>query len=58
MHLQDISTINGVVLQGLEIKDSLHLESIVCGFNEGTYANATQIKYTIIQKSLNHTYKC
>ena len=50
MHLQDISTINGVLLQGLEIKDLLHLESIVCGFDEGIYAKVTQIKYNNPEK--------
>ena len=45
MHLLDISSMKGVLLRGLEIKDSLHLESIVCVFDEAIYAKAAQIKY-------------
>lgn len=35
----DISTINGVLLPCLEIKDLLHVESIVCVFDEAIYAS-------------------
>ena len=39
-----------VLLQAVEIKDSLHLESIVCAFNEAIYANTTQMKYNNPEK--------
>ena len=46
----DISIINGVLLPRLEIKDSLHLESVVCVFDEAIYAKAAQIKYNNPEK--------
>ena len=41
----DISTINQVLNRCLKIKDSLHLSSIVCVFDEAIYAKAVEIKW-------------
>ena len=46
----DLSTTNGVLLRCLKMKASLHLESIVCVFNEAIYAKAAQIKYNNPEK--------
>ena len=46
----DLYTTNGVLLCCLEIKASLHLESIVCVFNEVIYAKAAQVKYNNPEK--------
>ena len=40
----DISTVNGLLLRCLEIKNSLHLESTVCVFNEAIYVKAAKMK--------------
>ena len=41
----DASTINQVLNRCLKIKDSLHLSSIVCVFDEAIYAKAVEIKW-------------